>query len=126
VDLRAFREFHDDHRADLTLAVHVHQVAVPYGVLDLDGPDVRGIREKPVLEQFVAAGIYLVGPRPPRLLERGRRADMPDLIRRCVESGLRVVAFPVREYWVDIGRLEDYERARADARPSGAGKSADA
>jgi NDP-sugar pyrophosphorylase family protein len=42
---------------------------------------------------------------------------MPDLIRRFLEASLRVVAFPIHEYWIDIGRPDDYERASAHVSP---------
>lgn len=116
IDIRAFVAFHEEHEADLTVAALPYELRVPYGVLELDDAHVVGIAEKPVVRRFVNAGVYLVSSAARRLLPAGQRADMPDLIERLVAQGRRVVAFPLREYWVDIGEVETYERADRDAR----------
>ncbi len=114
VDFRAMAEFHADHAADMTVAVKQHEIEVPYGVVETDGVDIIGISEKPTVRQFVNAGIYLINPVICGLIPQGRRYDIPELIRRLIEERYRVVSFPVREYWQDIGQLEDYQRALAD------------
>jgi NDP-sugar pyrophosphorylase family protein len=63
----------------------------------------------------VNAGIYLVSPSARRLIPSGQPFDMPQLIDLLVRNGLRVISFPVWEYWLDIGRPEDYERAQQEA-----------
>ncbi len=114
IDLRAMVEFHRDHRADMTVAVRREEIEIPYGVVTIAGERVLDIEEKPLIRHFSSAGIYLVGQAARRLVEPGRHLDMPDLIRRVVGSGGTVVSFPLREYWIDIGRVEEYDRARDD------------
>ncbi len=114
VDFRAMLNFHDDHAADMTIAVKQHDIEVPYGVIETNGVEITGISEKPVIRQFVNAGIYLLNPGVCGLIPVGQRYDIPDLVRRLLQEHYRVVSFPVREYWQDIGRLEDYERALTD------------
>lgn len=113
IDFRALRRFHAEHDAAMTVAVRPYDVTVPFGLVRLDREAVVGIDEKPLLRGFVNAGIYLVNPEVCRLVGRGERLDMPELITRLVDNGSRVVGFPLREYWLDVGRLEDYEQARA-------------
>ncbi len=114
VDFRAMLNFHEDNSADMTIAVKQYDIEVPYGVIESNGVEITGISEKPVIRQFVNAGIYLMNPGVCSLIPEGRRYDIPDLVRRLVEEHYRVVSFPVREYWQDIGRLEDYQRALTD------------
>ena len=112
VDFRAMLVYHREHQADLTVAVRQYDVKVPYGVIECDGPTVRGVSEKPVFGFFVNAGIYLLEPSVYRLIPTGQRFDMPELIQRLLQEGRPVVSFPVREYWLDVGQPEDYEQAQ--------------
>ena len=115
VDFRAMVDFHNEHEAEMTVAVRPHEVAVPYGVVETDGAMITGITEKPTLRHFINAGIYLLNPNVCRLVPERQKYDMPDLIQRLISEGRRVVSFPVHEYWLDIGQIHDYERAQSDA-----------
>lgn len=115
VDFRKMVRFHRDHGAELTLAVRPYQVPVPYGVVHCDGDSVSLIEEKPTFSYFINAGIYLVEPSVTRRIEDGQRLDMPELINRVMAEGGRVAAFPIVEYWMDIGHHAEYAQADADA-----------
>jgi dTDP-glucose pyrophosphorylase len=114
LDLRAMLDFHREQQAEMTVAVRRYEFSVPYGVVETEGTAVVGISEKPTIRHFVNAGIYLLNPEVCRYIPGGQHYDMPDLISRLVTEGHRVVSFPVREYWLDIGRIEDYQKALAD------------
>jgi NDP-sugar pyrophosphorylase family protein len=114
VNYAAMLDFHRANGADLTLAVRPFEIQVPYGVVDTDGVRVKGVDEKPVIRNFINAGIYLLNNRVCRLVPAGGHYDMTQLIGRAVDEGLRVISFPLREYWLDIGQSEDYARAVAD------------
>ena len=114
VDFRAMHRFHDDHKADMTVAVRPYELRIPYGLVELDGSSISGVTEKPLVRGFVNAGIYLLDPDVCRFIGREEPLDMPQLIERLIEGGRTVVGFPLREYWLDIGRPADYERALAD------------
>ncbi len=116
VDFRAMLDFHRDHQADLTVAVKEHVFEIPYGVVSFQGELVTGIIEKPKVKRFINAGIYLIGGQARRLVPAGQPSDMPDLIGTAISKGYRVVGFPVIEYWLDVGKMEDYERAQTDVR----------
>ncbi len=114
IDFRAMTEFHRTNVADLTVAVRLYEIKVPYGVVDCAGVQVIGVREKPSERYFVNAGIYLVEPRVWDFIIEGEPLDMPQVIERVIGSGGSVVSFPLREYWLDIGRPDDYRRAQED------------
>src|ERR1044072_3325114 len=71
VDFHAMLNFHREHAADLTVAVRQYEFRVPYGVIDTDGVAVTGISEKPMVRQFINAGIYLLNPRTQRRTQNG-------------------------------------------------------
>lgn len=108
--------FHREHHADMTVGVRDHTVEVPYGVVDCDDVRVLGVREKPTEHFLVNAGVYVMEPSVPRMLPDDMRIDMPELIQRLLDAGRTVVSFPIVEYWLDIGRPADYERAQDEAR----------
>jgi NDP-sugar pyrophosphorylase family protein len=114
IDFRAMLEFHREHSADMTVAVQQHEVRIPYGVVTTNGVDAVRIVEKPTLRNFVNAGIYLIQPSVCKMIPRDRTFDMPDLITSLINARKRVICFPIREYWLDIGQIEQYERASSD------------
>jgi dTDP-glucose pyrophosphorylase/CBS domain-containing protein len=118
VDLNAMLAFHRNHAAALTVAVRKYDMSVPYGVLECDGPRVRSVAEKPVVNFFVSAGIYLLEPVAHTFVGDDERTDMTDLIRRLLDSGRTVVNFPLLEYWIDIGQPDDYLQAQNDVKNS--------
>lgn len=116
MDFNAFFDFHKEHDAQMTVAVRLHEVSVPYGLVETDGVAVTGLTEKPVIRHFVNAGIYLLNPEVRSYIPMDRRFDMTDLIERLVEEKCTVVSFPILEYWLDVGRHADYEQAQEDVR----------
>lgn len=107
-------EFHRDAGADATMGVREYEFQIPYGVVDIDDNEIRGLREKPVSRQFINAGIYVLNQNALDLLPRDAASDMPALFTACRAEGLKTLAFPIREYWVDIGHIDDYRRANDD------------
>jgi dTDP-glucose pyrophosphorylase/CBS domain-containing protein len=114
VDFGAMHRFHEEHRADMTVAVRPYEARVPYGIVELEGSRVSALTEKPLLRGFVNAGIYLINPDVRSFVEPGEQLDMPQLIDRLLDAGRAVVGFPLREYWLDIGAPADYEQALKD------------
>lgn len=114
VDFRAMLAFHREHGAELTVGVRQYDVAIPYGVLDCDGPLVQGLREKPTVSFPVNAGIYLLEPSVYPLIPPNTKYNMTDLIEDLIADGRTVASFPIVEYWLDIGQHDDYVQAQAD------------
>ena len=106
--------FHRREGADITVGMRRCELQLPYGVLECDGPRLRGVSEKPVQAFWVNAGIYLVEPGARDRIPEGVRFDMPDLIRALLDDGRPVAGFPIVEYWLDVGQPADYVRAHAD------------
>jgi len=107
-------KFHQEHPAAATMCVREYEHRVPYGVVESDGHRVRSMVEKPLHRCFVNAGIYVLSPEVVRRVPRGQRIDMPDLLDQQIARGQHVNVFPMHEYWLDIGRMEDFQRAQFD------------
>ena len=114
VNFRQLVEFHRDQGARATMCVREHSYQVPYGVVETDGSRLTSIVEKPTHTCFVNAGIYVVDPSALVLLPAGEPFDMPLLFESIRSSGSTASVFPIHEYWLDVGRLDDLERAKAD------------
>jgi NDP-sugar pyrophosphorylase family protein len=98
-----------------TLAVHQRQVEMDYGVVDVT-PDSRivGHREKPSLQVKVGMGIYVFEHRVLNYIPDDRKFDIPDLIHVLLDAGEGIAAYESEDYWMDIGRPDDYEIAYRD------------
>ncbi len=114
VNFRAMLAFHEEHQAMITVAVRRYEMQVPYGVVECEGSQVCGLREKPELSFFVNAGIYVLDPAVYQFIPNGQHLNMTDLIQVALKAGNPVVSFPVREYWIDIGQQSDYQQAQED------------
>lgn len=105
---------HHEGSNDMTVCVREYDYQVPFGVMQMKDDEVVDIVEKPVYSFFVNAGIYVLSPDVVSNVKSGIPCDMPDLIRSRISQGKRVGIFTVHEYWLDIGRVEDFERAQRD------------
>lgn len=100
------------HDADMSVATIPYSVNIPYGIFDLDGRDIRGIKEKPSYNYYANAGIYLLKKELVDYIPDGTFFNTTDLIERMISMGKRVIRFPITGYWIDIGRAEDYKKAQ--------------
>lgn len=106
--------FHGDTAAIATMCAREYTFQVPYGVVMVDQTQLSSIVEKPTHTHLVNAGIYVLSPDALDYVVPGEALDMTTLFERAVGQGRTVSVFPLQEYWIDIGRMEDLERARAD------------
>ena len=94
-----------------TVCVREHETSIPYGVIKMDDLQVLSIEEKPVLHNYVNAGIYLLSPSLLEIVPKNHFFDMPQLLKKAIELNNSVTAFPINEYWLDIGNPETFEKA---------------
>jgi len=116
-------QFHAEHDATATMTVREYDFQVPYGVVRMNGPKITCIDEKPVHSFYVNAGIYAISPGALDRIPSDTFFDMPTLFEELIASEETTAAFPLREYWLDIGRMEEFERAQLEW-PSHAGNIA--
>lgn len=99
---------------DLVLCVRQHAMQIPYGVVEVVDGNFESLQEKPNVESFINAGIYVLKPGCIDLIPEHVYFDMPDLIDSIREKGGKIGIFPILEYWRDIGRPEDLEAAHLE------------
>lgn len=107
-------EFHCDTKSTATICVREYEYQIPYGVIETENHRLLSIVEKPVHKSFVNAGIYVLDPKVLECVPQDEFFDMPDLLKKLMELQSGISAFPLREYWLDIGRVDDYEKANGD------------
>lgn len=107
-------DFHQEHQGIATVCVREYEHRIPFGVLNFQGHQVTSIVEKPLHRSFINAGIYLLSPEFARSVLPGVHIDMPDLLQHHIDKGKQVNMFPIHEYWLDIGRIDDFKRAQED------------
>jgi len=105
-------KFHLEHDGMATMCVREYEHRVPYGVIESDGHRIRSMVEKPVHRFFVNAGIYVLAPELVRSVEPDQHIDMPTLLEHQIGRGHSINMFPIHEYWLDIGRMEDFQKAQ--------------
>ncbi len=114
VNFRQLLDFHREQNAAGTMCIREYDFQVPYGVVSTQKNMVRSIDEKPVHRFFVNAGIYVLEPQALKFLKKKKHTDMPAFLEKLMAKKMKISAFPIREYWIDIGRMDDLERANGE------------
>ncbi|MCP1628623.1 dTDP-glucose pyrophosphorylase/predicted transcriptional regulator [Citrobacter amalonaticus] len=114
IDFQRLLAFHNNNNADATICVREYDYQIPYGVITGNGNKIVSMVEKPVHHFFVNAGIYVVSPDIFKSVPKNHRIDMPTLLEQFMDKEKEVLMFPVHEYWLDIGRMDDFNRAQVD------------
>ncbi|TKI72839.1 CBS domain-containing protein [Lysinibacillus mangiferihumi] len=104
-------QFHNEHNSIGTMCVREYEFQIPYGVIETSGADLKMIKEKPIHRSFINAGIYVLDPEVFDYIPENQFYDMPALFEQLIEQGKKTLAFPIHEYWLDIGQMDDYNRA---------------
>jgi len=114
VNFEHMLDFHLSGKATATMGVREYDFQVPYGVVNIMDGQIQSIEEKPVHKFFVSAGMYILDPECIDLIPQSEFYDMPTLFEKMIALGLNTTSFPLREYWLDIGRIEEYEKANRE------------
>ena len=107
-------DFHDEHRAAATVCVREHHFKAPHGVIETDGPLMVSVREKPTFRWLANAGIYCLSPEALDRVPATGAYDMPELLAALHAAAQPVAAFPIHEYWLDLGQHPDFELAQTE------------
>ena len=111
VDFIQLLHFHNKKKCIATMCVREHDVEVPYGVVTIENENIQSLVEKPIQKFFINAGIYVLDPSLIVSLDGLSYIDMTSLLEDRISNGECVSVFPVHEYWMDIGRVDEYKNA---------------
>ncbi len=112
VNFEQLLRYHEESGGFATMCVREYDFQVPYGVIKASKHHITEIVEKPIHKFFVNAGIYVISPELYNSVSKNKYLDMPDLLQKEITSGKKVNMFPMHEYWLDIGQIDDFERAQ--------------
>jgi dTDP-glucose pyrophosphorylase len=104
--------FHNKNNANATMCVREYEYQVPFGVIENEGNNIKSIKEKPVQRFHVNAGIYVVCRKIIEGVMENEIIDMPSLFEKHLDKN--ILMFPFHDYWLDIGRMDDFKKAQAD------------
>ncbi|PST87762.1 alcohol dehydrogenase [Photobacterium iliopiscarium] len=114
LDIKALLDYHNKEDALATMCVREFDYQIPYGVVDKVGNQVIGMTEKPLYKFHVNAGIYVVTPALFNSVKADTKIDMPTLLESCIQQDNKIVLYPLTEYWLDIGQMNEYKQAQKD------------
>jgi len=101
-------------KADMVVATVPYEVKIPYGVIETEGDLIKSLVEKPTYTYYSNAGIYLIRKEHLSKIPSSGRFSAPDLMKALYTADFRVTHFPIFDYWLDVGKHEDYEKAGQD------------
>ena len=107
-------DFHVQESSIATMCVREYDLQVPYGVIETKESKITSIKEKPIQTFFVNAGIYALSPQVFEYIPKNTFYDMPTLFNDMMENKHSLISFPIHEYWLDIGRMSDFEQAQSE------------
>lgn len=114
IDLEDFYFHFIEQNADIAVACIPYNVEIPYGVMETEHHEIRGVKEKPTYTYYSNAGIYLIKKEMLEHIPDNERLDATTFIEQAIAAGKKVVSFPLLSYWLDIGKHEDFQKAQTD------------
>jgi len=114
VNFEHLDSYHISNNSMGTMCVREYDFQVPYGVVNIKDSKILSIEEKPTHKFFVSAGIYMLSPEILEYIPQNEFYDMPTLFEKLISEEKNIISFPLREYWLDIGRLEEYKKANEE------------
>jgi NDP-sugar pyrophosphorylase family protein len=112
LNFRDLVEFHQKHKPIVTIATALKTINIDFGIVKANEEnEVITYVEKPEMKYLVSMGIYIFEPTILKYIKKGKYLDIPDLINKLLKNRERVKNYVSDDYWLDIGRKEDYEKA---------------
>ena len=112
IDFEEFYRHFMEKNADMSAVAIPYSINVPYGIFELEGRNIQGIKEKPTYNYYANAGIYLIKKKLLDLIPDGAFFNATDFMDLLVSHGKKVIRYPLIDYWIDIGKPEDYQKAQ--------------
>lgn len=113
LDFEKMLDFHYQHNSKATMCIKEFNVESPYGEVKLKNENIKTIEEKPKHKFFVNAGVYVLDPKCIDLIPK-TFFDVTSLFKKMIGKKYKTISFPLGEYWLDIGRHHDYDKANLD------------
>ena len=112
IDYEDFFLHFQEHDAEMSVAAVPYNISIPYGILDLEGRNIKGLLEKPQYNHYANAGIYLIKRRALEEIPDGEFFNATDLVEKLISEGKSVIRYPLNGTWIDIGNPQEYQKAQ--------------
>ncbi len=112
IDFSKLYEFALSQESLLTISIKKEITPFAFGNICFEGDRVTGIQEKPDIVMNILAGIYVMKPKILDLFPVNEYFGMDSLILKMLDEGSAISKYDLNEYWLDIGRITDYEKAK--------------
>ena len=112
IDYEDFYLHFQKHDAEMSVAAVPYNVSIPYGILDLEGREIKGLIEKPKYNYYANAGIYLIKKRALAEIPEDEFFNATDLIEKLIAQNKKVIRYPLNGIWIDIGNPQEYQKAQ--------------
>ncbi|MAR78440.1 MAG: alcohol dehydrogenase [Gammaproteobacteria bacterium] len=110
MDFNQFLLFHKKSNRLISICGAEHNIEIPYATLSISEDEIIHIEEKPMIKNFINAGIYLLKKEIVQDMQKNVRIDMPDLLSNYT-ADKQISLYPLYEDWIDIGTHAEYEKA---------------
>jgi NDP-sugar pyrophosphorylase family protein len=113
LDYRQMFDFAMKRRASLCVGTKIITTPFRFGNVTVDSEEnIIQVDEKPDFSLEVVAGIYCMKPTIFEFIPSNEYFGMDSLIKKMIAAGVPVARYQIEDYWIDIGQVEDYSRAR--------------
>ena len=87
----------------VTAAIVEHQIAIPYGVVEIKNNKIKSLEEKPKKLISIYAGISVFNTSLLQNYPLNSYVDLPELFLSLIDTGIEISSHQLEGYWVDIG-----------------------
>jgi len=112
IDFNNFYKYAKEKDEMLTLAIKKEVLPFAFGNISFKGDFVTKVEEKPDFITYILAGIYVMKPEILKYIPDNTYYGIDTLIKDLIAKKIKIVKYEMTEYWLDIGRLDDYEQAQ--------------
>ncbi len=112
LNLNSFVQYHRKNNSIVTVATAQRETKMDFGVIEHSAGRITKFMEKPVLTNYMSMGVYCMEPEILNHIPDGVPFGFDDLMLCMLETGMRTYSFIHNGRWLDIGRVEDFQKAQ--------------
>ena len=115
IDYEDFYKSFRDSNADIMVASIPYDISLPYAIFEIENNrNIKSFKEKPAFTHYANTGIYLFKKNVLKHIPKNTFYNATDLMNAVINENGKLIHFPITGYWLDIGKLKDFEKAQRD------------
>lgn len=112
LNFRNFYKFAESIDSNLIVGIKKYITPFQFGDVKFKGDFISMIEEKPNFINYILAGIYILKPEIFKYIPHNKKFGIDQLIRKMLNRGEQIAKYEIKEYWLDIGQIDDYNQAQ--------------